>query len=91
MNRQEKRHKYTANEVMIRESQAVDTGFRKAASYIYAVTLKILHDKFGFGAKRCKAFLEDTNFQVECVKEGRVSYEDLKELVKNELDIDLQD
>lgn len=91
MNRAEKRHKYTANEVVVLQNQAVDLGFRKAASYIYAVTLKILHDKFGFGAKRCKAFLEETNFQVECVKDGRVSYQDLKELAKNELDIDLQD
>ena len=91
MNRAEKRHKYNALEVAIIQNKAVNDGFKKAASYIYAVTLKILHDKFGFGAKRCKAFLEDTNFQVECVKEGRVSYEDLKELVKNELDIDLQD
>lgn len=91
MNRAEKRKKYSAGEVELIKLLATKNANEYATKCIYASTLLVLHDKFGFGSERCKRFLKEVDFQVGCIRENRLTYEDAKKTVREELDIEITD
>lgn len=64
------------------EEAKAKTAVKASSEAIKLLTLKILHDTFGFGEKRRKQFMEEFSRQMEMYEEGYYSYEDLKNLVE---------
>lgn len=53
------------------------------------MTIMVLHDKFGFGKKRCLDFIGRWNYKSACLDDALVSWSDMIQAVKDELGIDL--
>lgn len=51
-----------------------------AIKLITSASMVVLHDNFGFGAKRLQRFQERVEEQCECISGGYCSIEDLKQL-----------
>lgn len=64
------------------EEAKAKTAVKASSEAIKLLTLKILHDTFGFGEQRRKQFMEEFSRQMEMYEEGYYSYEDLKNLVE---------
>lgn len=90
MNREQKRTKYTGAEVEVLSAAAYQKGVKEATSAIYASTLIVLRDKFGFGSVRCERLLAEVTNQVDSINKGYVSIEDMKQTVHEELGIKLK-
>ena len=71
--------------VYMSEEAKAKMAIRASSEAIKLVTLKILHDTFGFGEKRQQVFMEEFDRQMEMYEEGYYSYQDLKDLVENGL------
>ena len=89
MNRADKRRKFAAGEVDVLQKRAFLHGQNWATECIYASTLLILHDKYNFEPKQCQEFLNHVTEQVECIRSGLVSYQDIIKTIKDELDIEI--
>ena len=63
----------------------------KALRVIAYVPLIVLRDKWGFGKKRLQDFMFEFAEQVECLKKGYVSLEDMIETIKDETGLDIKD
>ena len=64
---------------------------RAAGKANLILTLMVLHDKFGFGQKRCDRFIEEYRKQLEAYNEGYVeSVRDFEEVLKDEMGIEVQ-
>lgn len=48
-----------------------------------------LHEKFGFGKTRLSRFIQDFNFQAECLDEDYCTWEDQIEILRQECGLDL--
>lgn len=48
-----------------------------------------LHEKFGFGKTRLNRFIQDFNFQAECLDEDYCTWEDQIEILRQECRLDL--
>lgn len=90
MNRKARREKYTGVEVETLRAIAYQKGVKDATSAIYASTLLVLRDKFGFGSVRCERLLAEVTNQVDSINKGYVSIEDMKQTVHEELGIKLK-
>ena len=89
MNRAERRKKVSSTEAKAFAGAAYQEGVNFATESIYASVCMVLHDKFGFGPKRCQKFLTLIKEQTDCIKDGMVSLKDIRETVYEELDIEL--
>lgn len=63
----------------------------KALRVIAYVPLIVLHDKWGFGKKRLQDFMYEFAEQVECLKKGYVSLEDMINVIQEETGLDIKD
>lgn len=90
MNRKQRREKFTGVEVEVFREVAYQQGVKDATSAIYASTLLVLRDKFGFGAVRAERLLAAITDQVDSINKGFVSIEDMKQTVNEELGIKLK-
>lgn len=90
MNRKQRREKFTGVEVEALKALAYANGVQDATSAIYASTLLVLRDKFGFGAIRAERLLAAITDQVDSINKGYVSIEDMKQTVNEELGIKLK-
>lgn len=71
--------------------KAVERLGEKVVSYYSASVLLILHDKFGFGPKRAKKFLFHFDDLADSLIRDYLSFEDIRQAVKDEIGIDLQE
>lgn len=53
------------------------------------MALMVLHDKFGFGKKRCLDFIGRWNYKSSCMEDELVSWADMIQAVKEDMGIDL--
>lgn len=89
MNRAERRKKVPATEAKVTNMLMYHEGINYATDCIYASVLLVLHDKFGFGKERSQRLLNLIKEQVDAVHEKRVSIQDIKAVIQEELDINL--
>ena len=61
----------------IKES-ATNEAVSRAFVLMMNVPLIVLRDNFGFGAKRLEKFIDEVKKNMDCLTEGYVSFEDLK-------------
>lgn len=55
------------------------------------VSLMVLHDKFGFGQKRCERFIDEYRKQLDAYNEGYVeSVKNFEGVLKDEMGIEIQ-
>mgnify|MGYP003377461175 CR=1 FL=1 len=55
------------------------------------VSLMVLHDKFGFGQKRCERFIDEYRKQLDAYNEGYIeSVKDFEGVLKDEMGIEIQ-
>lgn len=91
MNRMERRRKITTDELIMAKKIAFHMGEKWAVECAYASMLLIMHDKFDFTPEQCKHFLEEVDLQFGCVVSGHVSYDDIKQTILDELNIDIRE
>lgn len=63
----------------------------QAIRVVIFVSLLILRDKWGFGKKRLQDFMFEFAEQVECLKKGYVSLEDMINVIQEETGLDIKD
>ena len=51
----------------------------------------ILHNSFGFGEKRLKKIVKEGSYLAKCTKEGRLSLDDMTEVLKNECNFSIEE
>lgn len=51
----------------------------------------ILHNSFGFGEKRLKKIVKEGAYLAECTKEGRLSIDDMTEVLKDECNFSIEE
>ena len=51
----------------------------------------ILHNSFGFGEKRLKKIVKEGSYLAECTKEGRLSIDDMTEVLKDECNFSIEE
>ena len=93
MNRDQRRNEIRKNKKLsmkvLREVEngAKDAAINRTIVVMEAAMLVVLHDKYGFGRKRCQAIIKAFTEQFECITDGPVSIDDLKTIIKDELGI----
>ena len=83
LNRKQRRQKDT--ELMLIQ-QARLTANDTVNKYSLAVIL-CLRDELGFGKKRAQRFMKRLEGEFDDLNAGRISFDDMKEVIKDELDI----
>lgn len=63
----------------------------QAIRVVIFMSLLILRDKWGFGKKRLRDFVFEFVEQVECLKKGYVSLEDMINVIQEETGLDIKD
>ena len=63
----------------------------QAIRVVIFVSLLILRDKRGFGKKRLQDFMFEFAEQIECLKKGYVSLEDMINVIQEETGLDIKD
>lgn len=56
---------------------------------VTVLSVATLHDEYGFGAKRCKKFIERFNLKAECLVDDMASWDDYIQAIREELGIEL--
>ena len=56
---------------------------------VTVLSVATLHDEYGFGAKRCKKFIERFNLKAECLVDDMASWDDYIQTIREELGIEL--
>lgn len=51
----------------------------------------ILHNSFGFGEKRLKKIVKEGSYLAKCTDEGRLSIDDMTEVLKNECNFSIEE
>ena len=51
----------------------------------------ILHNSFGFGEKRLKKIVKEGLYLAKCTKEGRLSLDDMTEVLKDECNFSIEE
>lgn len=95
MNRAERRrlakHKLTHKDLKFLELKAADKAIDYSAK-MYSMALALtLHDKLGFGKKRCQRFIAQVHEKFKDIESGYLSLEDVVKTVEEELDIHWED
>ena len=78
---------------------AINAEMKRAFSEgVYAGTGKtltlmcyILHNSFGFGEKRLKRIVEEGSYLAKCTDEGRLSIDDMTEVLKDECNFSIEE
>lgn len=89
MSRADNRRKFSAGEVEVIKQVTYYEAMNFTTDCIYASVLLVLRDKFGFGKERSQRLLNLIKEQVDAVHEKRVSIQDIKTVIQEELDINL--
>lgn len=95
MNREQRRNEVKKNkQLSIKllkevEQKTKDISIEHTTSAMMASILTVMHDKYGFGSKRCQDVLNAITSQFESITEGYVSIEDIKLQIQEELGIKL--
>ena len=93
MNREQRRNEIKKNKKLSMkvlkevESGAKDNAIHNTIIAMEASMVTVLHDKYGFGRKRCQTIIKAFTDQFECITGGVVSIDDLKKQIKDELGI----
>ena len=88
-----------ANLEAMKINAMVNTELKRAFSDgVYAGTGKtltlmcyILHNSFGFGEKRLKKIVKEGAYLAKCTEEGRVSMDDMTEVLKDECNFSIEE
>lgn len=70
--------------------RAFDKGIYTGTGKSLIVMCYILHNSFGFGEKRLKRIMEESEYLFECADEGRVSIDDMAKVLKDECNFDVE-
>lgn len=69
--------------------EVVDKIAAQTMDTFLVLTIHTLNDEFGFGQKRCQRFTDRFMSKTECLEEGYVVWNDITEVLKRELNLDL--
>ena len=69
--------------------RAYDQGVNAGCAKTLILINYILHNRFGFGKKRFRRIYDEAKYLGECVDEGRLSLEDMHQVLIDECDMDI--
>lgn len=89
LNKADKRRalKEAKEEALKRMCEKVDKGL---AAQMELVMLLVLHDKFGFGAERCKKAITEFEELWDSVNKNYLTLEDIQQTVRETVKLDLE-
>jgi len=91
MNRQQRRQiakkRFTAKDIKQIELESQYKSMKIMTQGLTSAFLLILHDKFGFGHKRCTKLLNELYELMDSVDKNYLTLDDMKNAVEEELDI----
>lgn len=94
MNRAERRKldkkNLTAKDILFIEENSKKQGLQQATSALFASLAMTLHDKWGWGNVRVTRLLKQIDNQFDSINKGYLSIEDMKKVVSEELNIDIE-
>ena len=76
----------TTNEIN-RATEAIKHMTLDTVSLMMVLTL---HDELGFGAKRCKRFLDRFTLKTECLLEDYATWKDYQQIIRDELGFEME-
>lgn len=71
--------------------RAFDKGVYSGTGKSLIVMCYILHNSFGFGEKRLKRIVEESQYLFDCSDEGRVNIDDMAGVLKDECNFDVEE
>lgn len=71
--------------------KAFDRGIYTGTGKSLIVMCYILHNSFGFGEKRLKKIVDESQYLFECSDEGRVNIDDMAQVLKDECNFDVEE
>ena len=71
--------------------RAWDNGLYVGTGNALTMLCYILHNSCGFGEKRLKRIVSDAKFLSDCVKEKRLTLDDMTEVLKDECNFSIED
>lgn len=84
----DKQHK--KNQIQKIKDQATDEAANRAFVLMLGLPLIVLHDKFGYGAKRLERFMDELIKQYEAFDEGRITLDDLLKTIETETGVKVE-
>lgn len=94
MNRAERRRLakkgISAREIVELQNQAMSRGIEVTTSALFASLALVLHDKWGWGHVRVIRLLGQIDEQIDAIRGGYLSIDDVQQTVFEELKIDLR-
>lgn len=69
--------------------RAYDQGVNAGCAKTLILINYILHNRFGFGKKRFHRIYDEAKYLGECVDEGRLSLDDMHQVLIDECDMDI--
>ena len=79
-----------SNDVQKIKETATNEAVSRAFVLMMNVPLIVLRDNFGFGAKRLEKFIDEVKKNMDCLTEGYVSFEDLKNALEKETGVKVE-
>lgn len=67
-----------------------DDIINRSMNVILVFALAVLHDEFGFGAKRCKQFVDRFNSKTAGLVEDYITWDEQMQIIKDELGIEVK-
>ncbi len=67
-----------------------DDVINRSMNVILVFALAVLHDEFGFGAKRCKQFVDRFNSKTAGLVEDYITWDEQMQIIKDELGIEVK-
>ena len=99
MNRKERRkagiktpvRTYTLNEAQVEQlkQNVVEAAYKEAFKFLLCVPCLALRDKFGFGSKRLKTFIDASVFWLSEAYSGKIGTEEIEKALKEEVGFDI--
>lgn len=80
-----------SNDVQKIKESATNEAVSKAFVLMMNVPLIVLRDNFGFGEKRLGKFIDEVKKNMDCLTEGYVSFEDLKNALEKETGLKIEE
>lgn len=78
------------NQIQKVKDRAYQKGRRDAMKEVWMIPLIVLRDEYGFGQKRMADYIKAFDKQLGAVNEGYLKIEDIKQMLRDEVGIDLE-
>ena len=81
---------YSLKQIRKIKADAYAKGHRQAMKEVWMIPLIVLRDKYGFGPKRMTEYIQAFDNEIGAVNEGYLKIEDIKQMLRDEVGIDLE-